>query len=164
MTPVRELVDLPLRLREEFFICEDDIDAKAYSGIVATGRCAEALLGQVIQGVLDELAFHGGPHEQAAFSVELKARVDEVKAGAASLIPAEEIFFRACDQARFVALFETLGGVPPSHVRRAIRQMEDDEPAGPFFERTFNARVCVKPQFWDRRGREFRKAFRAAGR
>lgn len=64
LTPVRELLGLRLRLRlrEELTIAEDDHDSKGWRETVATGRCAEVLFGQVIQGVLDELCFHGGPH------------------------------------------------------------------------------------------------------
>ena len=163
LTPVRELLDLPLRLREEFTITEDDLDAKGYGDVVASGRCSEVLLGQVIQAVLDEIAFHGGPDEQAEFSAELKSRVDEVNAGTAELTSVDDIF-DGYDRPGFDALFETLGGISPADVRQVMRQIGDDESAGPALHRAFDGKVVVKKQFWDRPGREFRKAFRAAGR
>lgn len=163
LTPVRELLDLPLRLREDLTVTEDDIDAKGYADVIASARCSEVLLGQVIQGVLDEVAFHGGPDEQAEFSAELKSRVAEVDAGTAKLIPSDDVFAEF-DRPGFDALFEALGAVPQGEVSRAIRRMGDDEPAGLFLSQAFDGKVVVKPQFWDRPGREFRKAFRAAGR
>jgi len=163
LTPVRELLDLPLRLREELTITEDDIDAKGYADVIASARCSEVLLGQVIQGVLDELAFHGGPEAQAEFKEELDARVAEVDAGTAKLIPGDDVFAKF-DRPGFNALFETLGGLPQGEVSRAMRKIGDDEPAGPFLTQAFDGKVVVKQQFWDRPGREFRRAFRAAGR
>lgn len=163
LTPVRELLDLPLRLREELTVTEDDIDAKGYADVIASARCSEVLLGQVIQGVLNELAFHGGPEDQVEFKQELDARVAEVDAGTAKLISGDGVFAEF-DRPGFDALFETLGGVPQGEVSRAMRKIGDDEAAGPFLSQAFDGKVVVKQQFWDRPGREFRKAFRATGR
>lgn len=163
LTSVRELLELPLRLREEFDVTEDDLDAKGYGEVVAKGRCSEVTLGQVILAVLEELSFHGGPEGQAEFSAELESRVAEVDAGTAELICGDDVF-DAYDRPGFDALFETLGEIRPAEVNRAMRQIADDEPAGPALKMAFDGAVVVKPQFWDRPGREFRKAFRAAGR
>jgi len=37
LTPLRELLDLPLRFRDDFDVTEDDIDAKAYGHTIASG-------------------------------------------------------------------------------------------------------------------------------
>lgn len=163
LTPVRELLDLPLRLCEELTIVEDDLDSKGWRETVATGRCAEVLLGQVIQGVLDELCFHGGPQEKEEASDGLKAQLAEMEAGTMRTTPADDLF-EELDRPGFVALFETLGGIRPAEVSRAIRAIEDDEPVGPALECAFDGEVVVKMQFRSRPGREFRKLFRAAGR
>ncbi len=163
LTPVRELLELPLRLREELTITEDDLDAKNYGKTIGTGRCPEVLLGQVIQGILDELCFHGGPEEQAKVGDELKAQVAEIEAGTAELTSADDLF-EEWDRPGFDALFETLGGVHPTEVRHAMREIEDDMPAGPALDSAFRGKVVVKPPFRNRPSREFRKLFRAAGR
>jgi len=163
LTPVRELLELPLRLREELTIVEDDLDAKGWQEAVATGRCAEVLLGQVIQGVLDELCFHGGPQEKETMSDGLKAQLAELEAGTMKTTPADDLF-EELDRPGFVALFETLGGICPAEVKRAMRAIEDDEPVGPALDCAFDGKVVVKMQFRSRPGREFRKLFRAAGR
>lgn len=163
LTPVRELLELPLRLREELTIVEDDLDAKGWRETVATGRCTEVLLGQVIQGVLDELCFHGGPQEKEEVSDGLKAQLAEMEAGTMKTTPADDLF-EELDRPGFVALFETLGGIRPAEVNRAMRAIEDDEPAGPALDRAFDGKVVVKMPFRSRPGREFRKLFRTAGR
>jgi len=163
LTPVRELLGLPLRLRAELTITEDDLDAKNYGKAIGTGRCQEVLLGQLIQGILDELCFHGSPEEQAKVGAELKAQLADLDAGTAELTSADELF-EQWDRPGFDALFETLGGVRPTEVRHAMREIEDDMPAGPALERAFHGKVVVKPRFHNRPGREFRKLFRAAGR
>lgn len=163
LTPVRELLELPLRMNAQLRVTEDDIDAKAYGDVIRSARCEEVLLGQVIQAVLDEIGFHGGPEEQAEFKEELDRRSAEADADPSSLISAEDVFAKF-DRPGFDALFETLGGVPQGEVSRAMRQIADDSPAGPALREAFGGKVVVKAQFSDRPGRAFRKAFRAAGR
>ncbi|WP_156382506.1 hypothetical protein [Acidovorax sp. Leaf160] len=163
LTPVRELLELPLRLCAELTLTEDDLDAKGYGVSIATVRCAEVLLGQVIQGIFDELAFHGSPQAQFEVMDELKAQLAEVKAGTAAMTSADDLFEES-DRPGFDALFETLGGVRTTEVSRAMRDIEDDMPVGAALDRAFEGKVVVKMQFRDRPGREFRKLFRVAGR
>ena len=163
LTPVREMLDLPLRLRNTFNITEDDLDARAYGETVAVAKCPDVLLGQVIHGVLYELSFHGGPEQQVEFHNELMARKAEVDAGTAKLISADSVF-ADFDRPGFETLFETMGGVPQGDVGSALRRIGDDEPVGPWLEREFDGKVVAKEQYRVRLGRDFRKALRAAGR
>jgi hypothetical protein len=163
LTPVRELLDLPLRLRDAFNITEDDSDAKAYGDTVASAKCPVVLLGQVIHSVLYELSFHGGPEQQTEFHDELMARKAEVDAGTAKLIAADDVFSEF-DHPGFDTLFGSLGDVAQGEVSSALRRMGDDESVGLWLEREFDGKVVVKVQHRERVGREFRKMFRAAGR
>jgi hypothetical protein len=163
LTPIRELLELPLRLSEELNIAEDDIDARGYGNAVMKGRCNEVLLGQIIQGILDDLCFHGGPEKTAEISDSLKAQMAEIDAGTAKLMPADDLFDN-WDRPGFSTLFETLGDVRPAEVRHAMRDIEDDMPVGPALDNAFNGKVVIKEAFRNRPGREFRKLFRAAGR
>ena len=163
LTPVRELLKLPLRLSEELNITEDDIDARGYGKAVMKGRCNEVLLGQIIQGILDDLCFHGGPEKTAEISDSLKAQMAEIDAGTAKLTPADDLFDK-WDRPGFSALFETLGDVRPAKVRHAMHSIDDDTPVGPVLDSAFDGKVVVKEAFRNRPGREFRKLFRAAGR
>lgn len=72
--------------------------------------------------------------------------------------------FAEFDRPGFDALFETLGDIPQGEVSRGMRKIGDDEEAGPYLSQAFDGKVVVKQKFWDRPGREFRKAFRAARR
>ena len=163
LTPLRELLSLPVRVKDEVRITEEDATAKAYMSEIRRARCADVTLGQVIHGLLWELSFHGGPQEQLEVSEDLKRRVAEVDAGTVELVSPDDVFEPlykpGCD-----ALFEELGGRSTREIAAAIRDIDDDQNAAAWLERVFGGAVEVKPQFRNRSGREFRKAFRAAGR
>ena len=133
------MLELPLRLCKELSITEDDIDAKGHGNAVMKGRCNEALLGQIIQGILNDLCFHGGPRETSEVSDSLKAQMADIEAGTATLMPAANDLFDKWDRPGFSALFETLGDVRPAEVRHAMHGIEDDMPAGP-------AGPCIQPR------------------
>lgn len=163
LTPVRELLSLPLRFSAEVEVDEDDIDAKAWGRPVAQVRLPAVTLGEVINGVLNELSFHGGPPEQAAFREELDRRVEESHAHPERLIPAEEVFARF-DRPGLDAMFETLGGRSRHEVQGALREIDDTAIASEELAARFGGEVVVKPRYRRRTGHEFRRLFRAAGR
>ena len=110
-----------------------------------------------------KLTFHGGLQEQLEASEDLKRQVAEVDAGTVDFVSANDVFEPlykpGCD-----ALFEELGGRSTRDIAAAIRDIDDDQNAATWLDRVFEGAVVVKPQFRNRSGREFRKAFRAAGR
>lgn len=163
LTPLRELLSLPVRVKAEVRITEEDAAAKAYMSEIRRARCADVTLGQVIHGLLWELSFHGGPQQQLKVSEDLKRRVAEVDSGTVELVTVDDVFEPlykpGCD-----ALFEELGGRSTREIAAAIRDIDDDQNAAGWLERVFGGAVVVKPQFRSRSGREFRKAFGAAGR
>ena len=71
----------------------------------------------------------------------------------------EPLYKPACD-----ALFEELGGLSTREIAASVRDIDDDQNAAACLARVFEGAVVVKPQFRNRSAREFRKAFRAAGR
>jgi hypothetical protein len=163
LTPLRELLSLPVRVKDEVRITEEDATAKAYMCEIRRARCADVTLGQVIHGLVWELSFHGGPQEQLEVSEDLKRQVAEIDAGTVEFVSVDDVFEPlhkpGCD-----ALLEELGGRSAREIAAAIRDIEDDQNAAAWLERVFDGAVVVKPQFRNRSGREFRKAFRAAGR
>ena len=163
LTPLRELLSLPVRVKDEVRITEEDATAKAYMSEIRSARCADVTLGQVIHGLVWELSFHGGPQEQLEVSEDLKRQVAEVDAGTVEFVSADDdfepLYKPGCD-----ALFEELGGRSTRELAAAIRDIDDDQNAAAWLERVFDGAVVVKPHFRNRSGREFRKAFRAAGR
>lgn len=107
--------------------------------------------------------FHGGPQEQREVSEDLKRRVDELDAGTVELVSDADVF-EPLYKPGCEALFEELGGRSKGEIAAAIREIDDDQNAAARLKRVFEGAVVVKPQFRNRSGREFRKAFRAAGR
>jgi len=162
LTPLRELLSLPLRIRKDFDIVEDDIDACAYSQPVGRGQSSEVLLGQLIHSTLWELSFHGTPQEQADVFQSLKEQLTEIDAGVAETIPHDEVFAHL-DEAGFSAMFEPLGDTLKNEVRAALRDIPDNQAVGPYFDHAFNNLVRVKPAFRGLSAREFRRMFRMAG-
>ena len=163
LTPLRELLALPVRVNAEVRITEEDATAKAYMNEIRRARNADVTLGQVIHGLLWELSFHGGPQEQREVSEDLKRQVAEVDAGTVELVSDDDLFESlyksGCD-----ALFDELGGLSTREIATTIRDIDDDQNAAACLARVFEGAVVVKPQFRNRSAREFRKAFRAAGR
>jgi hypothetical protein len=163
LTPLRELLPLPIRVNSEVRITEDDADAKAYIREIGRGRHADVTLGQVIHGLLWELSFHGGPQAQQEVSEDLKRQLEEIDAGTAELVCGDDIF-DSLDRPGCDAMFDDLGGHSPREIATAIRDIDDAENAAGWIDRTFRGEVVVKAKFRDRTGREFRKAFHAAAR
>ena len=163
LTPLRELLSLRILVNAEVRITEEDATAKAYMSEIRRARNTDVTLGQVIHGLLWELSFHGGPQEQQEVSEELKRRVAEVNDGTVELVSGGAIF-EHLDRPGCDALFDDLGGRSPREITAAIRDIDNDQNAAAWLERVFEGAVVVKAQFRGRTGREFRQAFRAAGR
>lgn len=163
LTPVRELLDLPLRYVEECGIREDDIDSAMFGEVVQQARVPQLLLGQLLFGLFSELSFHGPAEDQEEFLGRLVALKDGLLAGDVEALPVGEVVPEA-ELAGFEAMFETFGGVSLLDVRRSMHLMEDDQAAGLWFDDEFGGVVVVRERFRERLGREFRKAFRAACR
>lgn len=76
LTPLRELLVLPVRVNHGVRITEDDQAAQVWMQEIGRAQVEDVTLGQVLEGLLWELSFHGGPAEQEAVAeglTELKA-------------------------------------------------------------------------------------------
>lgn len=162
LTPLRELLSLRLSVRETFDVLEEGIDASAYGSRIASAKCSEVTLGQVIHGVLWELSFHGAPKDQEQVLEELLEQKAEIDAGSANSVAGDDIFDEL-DNPGFAALFSSLGNAPRSEVRRAIRDIPDEAAAAEHLRELFGDEVVVSPLYRELSGRAFRKAFRTAG-
>lgn len=79
--PVKELLHLPLRYKPEVDIlegCTDDY--RTYNNKLETVRVEHPTLGQVLQGVMYELSFHGSPEDVVAMNETVMDVVKEAKA------------------------------------------------------------------------------------
>ena len=80
LTPVSELLDLPIRVKREASVSEDDHFSRAYGAVLPDVALEDAItLGAFLHGILWELSFHGTPQEQQALAQELQRRVEEVR-------------------------------------------------------------------------------------
>lgn len=157
LTPLRELLALPVRVNHSMRITEDDQAAQAWMQEIGRAQVEDVTLGQVIEGLLWELSFHGGPAEQEAVAEGLRQQVAELKDGTAKTYSSDEVFERlglpGCD-----GLFDEFGGHKPREVDQALRDIGDTENAADWIARKFEGRVVVKPEFRHLNGREFRRA------
>lgn len=119
---------MPVRVKDEVRIPEEDATAKAYMSEIRRARCTDVTLGQVIHGLLSDLSFHGGPQEQMEVSEDLKRQVAEVDAGTVELVSADDVFEPlykpGCD-----TLFKELGGRSTREIAAEIRDIDDDQNA-----------------------------------
>lgn len=65
MTPIRELLALPIRFNPVVSICENDLSVKKYAQELEKVQLTGINLGQILHGILWELSWYGGPEKQA---------------------------------------------------------------------------------------------------
>jgi hypothetical protein len=78
MTPLVELLNLPLRLNPEVIVSEDDTKSGNYMKRLETLRMSTPTLVQLVHGILWELSFCGGPEDMLEKKEELKQLMAEV--------------------------------------------------------------------------------------
>lgn len=163
LTPIRELLHLPVVLQRDFVIAEADLDSRRYGEPVASGHLDHVTLGQLMHSLLSELTFHGGPAEQKQLAEEQAEQLARVSSGEEPLVDAEEVFAKLLpEDAAFEAMFETLGDVTRAEVHKVMHEIEDDEVAGTWFDKHFGGSVRVRQEHHGLTARQFRKAFQAA--
>lgn len=160
---LRQLLPLPIRVRTLVNVCESDFDAVGYGEVLKTVTLDGVTFGQVIQGLLWELAFHGGPKESTEVNESLKAQIAEIDSGRAVTTSADDLF-DGLDRPGCEALFDAIGDRSPSDIGRALRTIPDDGDVVAGLQAQFGDAVVVKPAFSALPGRAFRKAFRMARR
>lgn len=134
LSDLREFLHLPVRVKEEVLVCEGDYNAKAFGSELQSFRREQLTLGEVLNGVLWELSFHGAPSDIAETAAELKERHEEVKEaiereknGEPSQFISGADIFESFDKPGVDAMFESTGSMRACEVTRALRELEDDE-------------------------------------
>jgi hypothetical protein len=165
LTPVRELLHLPVRINSEVLICEADIDAKQYGNTLQVVRSERITLGSFIREILWELSWHGSPDESDKVSQGLKKQVAEIDAGTAKTVPHEEVMESlgfVSSTVAYARIFVGSEDCGPSEVYRALHALEDAELAVDGLQRLLDGKLQVRSQFASLTGRELRKAVREA--
>lgn len=89
-SPMYELADLPLKLNTALKIW-GPWEGKPPQKVIFEGKKDYCLL-DVLDAIYWDISFMGGPAENSEFIEEMNGRVDDIKAGIAKCIPAEEVF------------------------------------------------------------------------
>lgn len=78
LTPVRDLLLLPVKIKSEVLVTEDDIASKSFGNKLLTFNKKSYSLGRIFEGLLWEISFHGAPSEQEERIEELQDRVSDL--------------------------------------------------------------------------------------
>ena len=167
LAPVRELLHLPVRVNFEVKVCEDDLDAKLYAESIQTGTNRAITLGSFIRETLWELSWHGSPKDSADVMQGLKEQVAELDNGTMKTIPHEDVLERlrfVSTKVVYAQFFLGSDAIDESKVYRALRDLENEEPAQDGLKRMLDGKLQVRQEFAHLSGRELRKVVREAKR
>lgn len=167
LTDVRQLLSLPIRIRESVQVVEDDLDAHRHGlEIFKLKVPANTLtLSDVLHAVLWELSFYGAPEEQAEVARSITGRVEEAVEASLESFTSSDDFFESLYRPGIDALFESVGEVPASRVSLYLREVLDDEPVQAGLDRVLSeagVSPCLRvlPEHRLTEGRPFRRLFR----
>lgn len=165
LSPVRELLHLPVRIQSEVLISEGDVDAKLYGDTLQVVKNENITLGNLIRETLWELSWHGTPDDSEKFSQDLKDQMAELDAGTAKMTAHEDVFESlgfVSTKAVYAEFFTGSESLGKRAVYRALQDLEDTELAHVGLERLLDGKLQVRPTFANLTGRELRKAVREA--
>lgn len=165
LSPIRELLHLPVRIQSEVLICEDDLDAKMYGHTLQVGKSENITLGNLIREILWELSWHGAPEDSEKVSQGLKDQIAELDAGTAKTTSHEDVFESlgfVSTKVVYAQFFIGSEDLDQGAVYRALHDLEDAELAHVGLQRLMDGRLQVRPDFAALTGRELRKAVREA--
>ncbi len=142
-----EMLHLPVRLNPEVILCEDNADSVNHGKEIGRMLNPGVTLGQVIQGVLWELSFHGSPASRDEESAMLKSLTDEVRSG-------EGVTHRSVDlfsgyKATLVSCFVDTAGYSPDNLYDALQGIGDHDNAEAVLQQKLGSNIRLKPQFSD---------------
>lgn len=99
--PANTIAHLPLRLRDEFIVVDEvEQHQQIMSGEKDFSKCTTKYessvytLGHILQGIIWEMSFYGGPSERNEFNEELSRRVEAIESGEEKTYSWEEVMER----------------------------------------------------------------------
>lgn len=169
--PLRSLLDVPVLLAEDVNVFESDRHALRNNDLLRTVRCAETLLGEVLQAVLQGLASideDGACPSCDPARCEAEHELDLEDAGWSAATTVDDllkrVFGREFERAvahACAAMFASIGTHSPRAVWRAAQRIPDRRNAARWLREELDQTVVVQEPFADFNGRRFREAFRA---
>ncbi|MDO8418104.1 MAG: hypothetical protein Q7S87_18200 [Agitococcus sp.] len=165
LTPVRELLNLPITLRAVIPLCENDLDAQQYGAELARVTYAGLTLGELIHTLLSEISFHGTPSQTQAVCDELHEQVDhlldtcqEGNLSDKAQLTAEPSIFD--DSRVYDYFFEAWRSCPAKQLSAAIRELDDNCPIEQGLQESIGEHIRVKNAYAQLPSRAFRKHLR----
>lgn len=159
-TPVRQLLNLPVRINPKVNVLEDDIDSHRFRQIITSYTVDSNTLGAILQGILSELTFYGTPQDAVKVSAEIKKSVDEIDAGTVQGIDADDLFGE-WDRAGLALMFESTGEHRSRDITWFLRNIPNEENARLRLESELPG-VIVNAAYRELTAHTFRKTFREA--
>lgn len=177
LTDVRKLLPLPVKVRKEVTVYEDDVYSNGYGRELIRFNLNEVTLHQVLHGLLWELSFHGAPQDTEKVLENLQSARAELederesesrgepnqKDQACVCHTAEELWTALLGdkgEASMRAHFVDFGGLPPMQVFHALRELEDqampEDALNEVFHLLGESRIRVAEDFRSLNARDLR--------
>jgi len=88
-----DLINIPVKLSDRFDIYEGILKWKVHQApgdrLLASFKNPPYTLGGILEGIIWEMSFHGGPEKRDDFSSELRETVAKIKSGEGELVEAD---------------------------------------------------------------------------
>jgi hypothetical protein len=153
-TSPMEMLHLPVRLNPEVIICEDNADSVNHGKEIGRMLNPGVTLGQVIDGVLWELSFHGSPVSRNEESAKIKSLADEVHSGEGVTHRSTDLF--AGYKATLASCFTDTAGYAPGDLYDTLQGVGDRDNAEAALQEKLGSKLHLKPEFSAMTGMELR--------
>ncbi len=164
---IRPMLDLPLRLKTEVAVTEADEHSVRHSRPLSRVRCADLILGAVLQAVLWEMTWFGPPDESEEAVEEMVEEFAELDAKPQAWREMDydsymESVFGGSSQLACETLFESIGRFSVQQVVAEIQRIPDRYNGRQWLARNLGKPARLRPAYRRLNGRDLRAAFSEA--
>lgn len=160
MTPVRQLLALPLRLKGHTMVIETDRNTTRRRRAIKEVLAPHITLGQLLHQVLHELSWYGTPVDQAKLGQELAGKYTKPADRADERT--DEDPFESLNQPPVAKMFEGIGEYTCRQVFFELQGLDDTVNAAQGLKAALGYEVVVKPEYRELTAYDFRKQYRLA--
>lgn len=160
MTPVRQLLALPLRLKGLTMVIETDRNTTRRRRAIKEVLAPHITLGQLLHQVLHELSWYGTPEDQAKLGQELAEKL--TKRASRVVDHSDDDPFEGLNKPPVAKMFEAIGAYTCRQVFFELQNLEDTVNAAQGLAAVLGDEVVIKPEYRELTAYDFRKAYRAA--
>lgn len=160
-SPVRPMLDLPVRLDTKVRVFESDTYSCRSSQQISLVHSRDLSLGDVLQAMLWEMTWFGSPDDTEEVIEEMVERSQTPEAWSEGMTLDEftehwhgDEYRRSCQ-----ALFESTGPYSAVEIDKVLRKIPDSLNARQWLNKTQYKQVRLRPAYRRLSGRELRQAF-----